>query len=238
MEEILSNIIYAIKVGSASYGNLTILDVKIGRTTNIKSTESQYKRSHSVVEILDLWESNEQLTLQECEKGVHLIAEKYAYERNSEKFIFLQESYKDFARNVNQLLNKTTKEELGKGKTGRKTKRKKENYTGRKPKFVKFQRRTFEVETWREVLLTIAKQIYGEKEDFSKVLDIKGRTRVYFSKSHKDKKHGGELVRPQEITDTPYYFEGNISANKTMTIINNLLEIFGYKKSDIEIGYE
>jgi len=41
---------------------------------------------------------------------VHKIAEKYAYERKGETFIFLQESYTDFEENVNLLLKNIPKE--------------------------------------------------------------------------------------------------------------------------------
>ena len=136
----MTDIIYAIKVVDVSYSELKIIDVKIGRTTNINSTLAQYRRSSRGIKILDLWESNESLTLSECEKGVHQLAEKYAYEREGEKFIFLQESYIEFSENVSLLLNKTTKDELEGVKIQRKTKRKIKEYTGRKPKFIKFQK--------------------------------------------------------------------------------------------------
>lgn len=233
----MADVIYAIKVGCASYGNLEIWDVKIGKTANIKATISQYRRSHGTLEILNLWEVNKDLTTSECEGGVHQLAEKYAYERKSEKFIFLQNSYKNFEENTSKLLNKITEKELERGKSKRKTKQKQERYIGRKPKFVKFQSNTYKVNTWREVLQRIAKIIHSEKKDFDRVLDIKGRKRVYFSKDNKGKGYGGELVQPIEIPNTPYYFEGNISANRTMVIVDKLLELFNYQKTDLEIGY-
>jgi len=233
----MQNLIYAIKVGSASYGDLTILEVKIGRTSNIKSTKSQYQRSHILVEILNLWETNEKLSASECETGVHLIAGKYSYERDSEKFIFLQDSYTEFAENVSKLLNNTSEERLEK-KPRKEKKAIKKGYTSRKPKFVKFKNKTYRVKTWREVLQRIAEHIYNETEDFDKVVNIKGRTREYFSKSGKEKRHGGDLIHPQKINGTPFYFECNISANRTMTLVNRLLALFGYKESDLEIGYK
>lgn len=108
-----NEIIYAIKIANLSYSGLKILDVKIGKTTNINSTLAQYKRGNRNAEILNLWELNQSKTLSECEKGIHEIAEKYAYEREGEKFIFLQESYKRFAENVGLLLKNISKIELG-----------------------------------------------------------------------------------------------------------------------------
>lgn len=124
----MAETIYAVKVADLSYSGLKILDVKIGKTTNISSTLTQYRRSHRGVEILDLWESNQSITLSDCERGVHQIAEKYAYEKDGEKFIFLQESYKKFSENVSLLLRNTSLEKLmekdkiaSKGKCGKPT---------------------------------------------------------------------------------------------------------------------
>lgn len=227
----MSGLIYAIEIGQSSYGELKILDVKIGKTTNIKSTVAQYRRN-SRPRILGLWKPNMELTLSSCEMGVHKIAEKYAHERDSEKFIFLQDNYENFSKNINLLLEKTTLELLKKKSTLRIKEPNSVEYTGKKPKFIKFQGETKEVKTWREVLQAVAKQIHDEKKDFSKVMEIKGRKRTYFTKNDKEK-----LVSPVSIPNTPYFFEGNISANRTMKIINELLPLFGFDASDLEIDY-
>ena len=97
----MTNIIYAIRVGYVSYSELKIIDVKIGRTTNINSTLTQYRRSSRGIKILDLWESNESLTLSECKKGIHQLAEKYAYESEGEKFQFSARPRKTMAEGLN-----------------------------------------------------------------------------------------------------------------------------------------
>jgi len=225
----MSKIIYAIKIADLSFSGLKVLHVKIGQTSNIKRTLAQYMRGNPGVEILDLWKPNPLKTVSESEKGIHEIAKKYAYEREGEKFIFLQESYKEFAENVNLLLNNVPESEVVmKTKT-----RAKEggNYTGKKPESIKFQDKPYEVNSWREVLGTVAEQIYEDRKDFTLALKIKGRKRVYFSKN------AGDLRDPQKVKGTPYFFEGNINANRTMRIANRLLEIFGYDESDLKIIY-
>ncbi len=107
-----NNIIYVIEITNLSYSGLKILNVKIGKTTNLKATLRQYRRTSPEAQILNLWESNFHKSLSECEKGVHKIAEKYAYERKGETFIFLQESYTDFEENVNLLLKNIPKEKV------------------------------------------------------------------------------------------------------------------------------
>ncbi|GAG61703.1 unnamed protein product [marine sediment metagenome] len=225
----MSKIIYAIKIADLSFSGLKVLHVKIGQTSNIKRTLAQYRRGNPGVEILDLWEPNLLKTVSESEKGIHEIAKKYAYEREGEKFIFLQESYKEFAENVNLLLSNVPESEVG-----RKTKtraKKGGNYTGKKPESIKLQDKPYEVNSWREVLGTVAEQIYEDRKDFTPALKIKGGKRVYFSKN------AGDLRTPKKVKGTPYFFEGNINANLTMRIVDQLLEIFGYDKSDLEIIY-
>lgn len=225
----MSKIIYAIKIADLSFSGLKVLHVKIGQTSNIKRTLAQYRRGNPGVEILDLWQPNLLKTVSESEKGIHEIAKKYAYEREGEKFIFLQESYKEFAENVNLLLSNVPESEVG-----RKTKtrvKKGGNYTGKKSESIKFQYNPYEVNSWREVLGTVAEQIYEDRKDFTLALKIKGRKRVYFSKNARD------LRALQKVKGTPYFFEGNVNANRTMKIVDRLLEIFGYDESDLEIIY-
>ena len=118
----MAEIVYAIRIGRLITGGLKVLDVKIGKTTNINSTINQYKRSSRDVKVLDLWEPNNNLTLSECERGVHQLAQQYAHERDSEKFIFLQDTYDKFSKNVCLLLKKTSMDEMYKLKTIRKVK--------------------------------------------------------------------------------------------------------------------
>ena len=225
----MNKIIYAIRIGRLSYGGLQVLDIKIGQTTNIESTLRQYRRSNPDAEILDLWELNPSKNSWECEQGVHKIAENYAYERKKEKFIFLQESYQDFAENVNLLLKNIT------DKTERKRVKRKGvkevDYIGKKPELIKFRRKKYKVNTWREILCKIAEEVYKDKKDLTPALKIKGRKRIYFSKNSK------ELVDPQEIKGTPYFCEGNLNANHIVKIVKTLLSIFGYNEQDLEIVY-
>jgi len=232
----MTNVIYAVKTHDLSYADLTIKEVKIGRTSNINSTMSQYNRSHRNPEILDIWKPNEDLTLSTCEKGVLDLAEEYAHERDGETFRFLQDGYEEFADNISSLLESTTIEELKEDKKEPKEEKdketKKEDYTGEKPEYFVLDEDYNGVKNWRDLLGKVAKKIYEEKEDFEKVLEIKGRTRDYFSKNDSDK-----LVDAERIPDTSYYHEGNLSANQIMNIVKRLLNEFDYDyESEFKIG--
>lgn len=95
---------YAVRVERLSYAGLQVLRVKIGRTNNIDRRIGQYKTTHADVEILDVWLPNPNLNVKKCEKGVHKLAQRYAYERDGELFTFLQDSYEEFSDNVRNLL--------------------------------------------------------------------------------------------------------------------------------------
>lgn len=237
----MSDVIYAVRIGRLTYSGLSVWDVKIGKTKNIDSTIAQYRRSHRDLQLLDLWQPNNELSISDCEKGVHELAEKYAYQRDNEKFIFLQNEYEAFSKNVSLLLKKTSTDRTKKGKMRKERKvaqKPKIEYTGSKPKLVTFNKKSYRVNTWREVLMVVAKQIYLEKNDFNKVLTIKGRKRLYFSKNCKKKQKGGELINPIRILGTPYCFEGNESANSIVKITHKLIETFGYNSSDLKVEYE
>lgn len=120
-------IIYSVRVAEISYGGLKIMHVKIGKTNNIELTLRGYSRSNMEAVLLNLWTANPELDPTTCEKGVHKIAQKYAYKRESEKFIFLQDSYNGFEENVNLLLKQSTNDSTKneKSKTARTVKQEK-----------------------------------------------------------------------------------------------------------------
>lgn len=226
-------VIYAIQVESLSSSGLKMLDVKVGKTTNLKSTLSQYERSHREVKTMDLWKPNEGMTLSKCERGVQNIAEQYAYERKGEVFVFLQDSYKEFSDSVSQLLVPTAEIRARSKEPKEKSKGKLESYTGKTPKLIKFRGKEFEVDTWREMVKILAREISEKTEDFSRVVEIRGRENDYFSKNKK------VLVAPKKIPGTSYYFEGNMNADRLNSIANRLLEKFGYdRESEFEVVLE
>lgn len=228
----MTKLIYAIKISDISYSGLKILDIKIGKTTNIQSTISQYERGNRDIEVLDLWKPNNDLTYSKCKIGVHKVAERYAYERESEKFVFLHDRYDKFSKAISELLKNMNLSDLESNEKESKEQLKEENnFTGEKPKLLIFENKNFNVSTWREILQNLCKQINEDSSDFEKVEKIKGRKRTYFTKTPSK----NSLKQPIKITGTNYYFEGNISANRTMKIIKQLLEKFDYKKSNLQI---
>ncbi|MEO0092154.1 MAG: hypothetical protein ABIK61_05560 [candidate division WOR-3 bacterium] len=82
----VKTLIYAIKIESSITTGIQVSRIKIGQTMDIDSTLRQYQRTIPAAEILDLWEINP--SIGRPEMGVHKLAEKYAFQRDRETFIF------------------------------------------------------------------------------------------------------------------------------------------------------
>lgn len=105
-------IVYAIRIARVESSGLKIMHVKIGITKNLDTTIQSYSRGNPETVLLNLWQTNPNLSANSCENGVHKLASKYAYSRDREKFIFLQDTYLDFADNVHSLLLQTTRDDV------------------------------------------------------------------------------------------------------------------------------
>jgi negative regulator of replication initiation len=128
------------------------------------------------------------------------------------------ESEKETEKKVDQKISRKKKKSL--------------EYTGTKPKTLIFKNKSYDVDSWRDVFIIVSEQIYNEVEDFSIVEKIKGRKRTYFSKNPEIP------FQPKKIPNTNYYLDINLSANSIMIIIQEMLELFNYKKTDFKVVYQ
>ena len=229
----MTDIVYAIRISNMEYSGLKIMDVKIGKSTNIENTLSQYSRGNRNIELLDMWRPNPEKNLSTTERGVHEIAENYSYDRQSEKFVFLQSGYQEFADTVNKILRNTSKQELGETDEAP-TQTREDDYTGTTPAIIKILGDTYDVNNWTEALQTAISQILQDVENQEKITEIKGRKRDYFV----DKGDESGLIAPKEIPGTDLFVETNFSANDVNRIINKALNKYGYDTSQLEIYTE
>ncbi|CAJ53370.1 hypothetical protein [Haloquadratum walsbyi] len=234
----MSDVIYAIKMYDVTYPGIQIMDVKIGKTTDIKRTKRQYRRGNREIEVLDLWQPNPQKNLSTGEKGVHDVAEKYAYERESEKFVFLQGKYQQFSETVDKLLLKTTEGEAEDaeptdeptgdvGHTG-------DDLAGTTPAAIEILDSTKDVDNWTDTLQTAAAQVLDRVENQDKITEIDGRERSYFV----EKGAESNLISPREIPGTNMFVETNFSANDVDRLIAKILNKYGYDRSNYRIFTE
>jgi hypothetical protein len=120
--------------------------------------------------LLNLWSANPELDPTTCEKGVHKIAQKYAYKRESEKFIFLQDSYNGFEENVNLLLKQSTNDspKKVKSKTTRSVKQEKtdvlKQMASKAGYTYKYQK--YSAKNARDVMINIFKDFAKEDNTF------------------------------------------------------------------------
>ncbi|WP_017342162.1 hypothetical protein [Halorubrum sp. T3] len=229
----MSEVVYAIRISHLEYSGLKIMDIKIGKSTDIDNTLRQYSRGNRDIELLDMWTPNPDKTLSTAERGVHAVAEKYAYDKQSEKFVFLQGAYQEFAETVNMLLQNVSRDDLAAKSTSSESDDV-DDYTGTTPSVIKILGETHDVGTWGETLTTAVTQILHDVDDHERIMEIQGRTRTYFAKTGDQ----SDLVRPQKIPDTDLYLETNLSAKDCVRRIRQVMEKYGYDTAELEIFTE
>jgi len=231
---VMTDVVYAIRISNLEYTGLKIMDVKIGKSTNIENTLSQYSRGNRNIKLLDMWTPNPDKTLSTAEKGVHRVAEKYAYSKQSEKFVFLQSGYQEFADTINKILKNTGREELSTETETSEQAEGRSDFTGTTPSVIKILGETLGVKNWTDTLTKAVTEILAEAEDQEKITEIQGRKRSYFVKEDRQ----SDLVAPRKIPDTEIYVETNFSANDVVRIIEKVLDKYGYNKSQFEVYTE
>jgi len=169
----MNEIVYAIRISHLEYSGLKIMDIKIGKSTNIDNTLRQYSRGNRDIELLDMWTPNPDKNLSTAERGVHEVAEKYAYDKQSEKFVFLQGAYQEFAETINKLLQNTTREDLAEEPASSDSTAI-DDYTGTTPSVLKLFGESYDVDTWADTLTTVVTQILRDVDDHELITRSRG----------------------------------------------------------------
>ncbi|MDB9235110.1 hypothetical protein [Halorubrum ezzemoulense] len=226
----MSDVVYAIRISHLEYSGLKIMDIKIGKSTDIENTLRQYSRGNRDIELLDMWTPNPDKTLSTAERGVHAIAEKYAYDKQSEKFVFLQGAYQEFVETVNMLLQNISRDDLA-AESASSESDDVDDYTGTTPSVIKVLGETHDVDSWADALTVGVAAILRDVDDQERVTEIDGRTRSYFVEEGRQ----SDLFKPRGIPDTDLYVETNSSANDCVRRIEQVLEKYGYDRAELEI---
>ena len=72
------------------------------------------------------------------------------------------------------------------------------------------------------------------KSDFSAVLDIKGRDRVYFATSKEDLVKSGSSMNPKNITDSEYWVMTNSNTTRKKMMLHEVALCLGYSAEQAE----
>lgn len=226
-------IIYSVRVASIEYGGLKIWHVKVGITSNIEQTLRSYSRSNMEASLLDLWHANTDLDSSTCERGVQKIAEKYAYKRENEKFIFLQDSYKDFKGNVILLLKETNKDTLESADTTIPTKQAKQ-VKKTKGKEFNIGSDRYSIRKSYEILTKTAEWIIQKgklQEKNCPVTTGRKRYLVHITPTHPYK----DFVAPKKLSNG-LYIKAHFSTNGCIKNARRLLESCGYEGQLLKVN--
>lgn len=93
-----------------------------------------------------------------------------------------------------------------------------------------FQGQTYKIELWKEMLPTVCViMAKRHKNDFEKILDLKGHKHNYFSKNQYEFKYG------EKIEGTDIYVNTNVSPWDHLNRSKKVIAKFGYSKDDIKL---
>ncbi|MGJ8649487.1 MAG: replication initiation regulator SeqA [Opitutaceae bacterium] len=71
-----------------------------------------------------------------------------------------------------------------------------------------------------------------QPEDFERVLRIRGRQRVYFSKTEREINASGDSAFPKQIPETPYWVVTNNDTPKKQRMLFDVMITLSYSKTD------
>jgi len=105
-----------------------------------------------------------------------------------------------------------------------------DDYTGKNVVGFSFRERKYTVSSWRDFLILLC-EVLSQKHssEFSRVLELQGRKRPYFSRNP------NELREPARIGNTGIFTETNLSANGKVKRAYEVLSLFNYKSADLTI---
>ena len=104
------------------------------------------------------------------------------------------------------------------------------DYTGKKPISFTFKGEVYEVKKWKDIVVKVSEILYNDhKNEFEKVLSLKGRKRAYYSRTKEN------LHAPMLIGRTDIYVETNLSANHIVKLSNDAIDLFGYDENSLKI---
>ncbi len=103
-------------------------------------------------------------------------------------------------------------------------------YTGKSIVAFFFKGNRYPVRSWKEMLIRVTEiMLSAHREQFDKVLVLKGRKRPYFARNP------NKLRIPERINSTEIYIETNLSANSIVNLSKSIIGLFGYRSEDLSV---
>ena len=87
--------------------------------------------------------------------------------------------------------------------------------------------------TWKELLVIVSEEIYRRHSaEFSRCLSLRGSRMSYFSQEP------NKLSQPMQIASSNFFVETKLNSNSIVKRSRELMRLFGYKESDLEVSAE
>jgi negative modulator of initiation of replication len=83
-------------------------------------------------------------------------------------------------------------------------------------------------------LLILAALYRVHLDEFSQVLDIRGRDRLYFAASEKELAASGSSTKPFQIPDSPYWVITNSNTTRKKMMLTKAAHALGYSDEEVE----
>ncbi len=102
---------------------------------------------------------------------------------------------------------------------------------GKRPASFRFQGTRHPVNTWKDILQNLSKIMYDQNPTVFRenVAVLRGSSRVYYTRNESN------LREPRPVGSSGWFLETHFSADGILHQCYNLLQAFGYNKSDLEI---
>jgi len=93
--------------------------------------------------------------------------------------------------------------------------------------------KTYSPRTWKDFLVLVSEEMYQRHgPEFSRCLSLRGSKMVYFSQQP------NELSQPMQIAGSNFFVETKLNSNAIVRRSRELVGLFGYKDSDLQVSAE
>lgn len=107
------------------------------------------------------------------------------------------------------------------------------SYINKRIRSFKLHGNTHHPRTWKELLVLVSEEMYRRHSaEFARCLSLRGSRMSYFSQQP------NELSQPMQIAGSNYFVETKLNSNSIVRRSRELLGLFGYKESDLEVSAE
>ncbi|MCO4798091.1 MAG: replication initiation negative regulator SeqA [Colwelliaceae bacterium] len=82
------------------------------------------------------------------------------------------------------------------------------------------------------LILSALHRVHGD--NFSSVIDIRGRDRLYFARSENELAESGSSTKPRQIPESSYWVMTNSNTTRKKMMITEVAKLLGYQSVEIE----